>query len=122
MAWHLGGQSNGNSSPNTGALLDTDQGWTNKITRSELRAGDILVTTDGVGHAVIFGGWNSSNHDPGTTNGTFSIWTFGSGNFTDDDHITGISFSDGSIAGHPTNSDDDGNGGYHARRYTKIDF
>jgi hypothetical protein len=109
MAWHL------RSDPDTDQLLTST--YTTGISRSSLRAGDILDDTKSANHAdhhvVIFAGW-SSNHDAGTTNGTFSYWSFGWGTFKDDHaywhHTSGASFSDSSIAGHRTSE-------YAARRY-----
>jgi hypothetical protein len=100
MAWHL------NADPDTDALHTST--YTKAISRSSLRAGDILDDIQGAHenhHVIIFAGWNSDHH-PGTTDGTFSYWSFGWGTFKDDQlyyhHIMHASFSSSKIAGHTT--------------------
>lgn len=111
MAWHL------NSDPDTDALATST--YTKAISRSSLRPGDILDFLRGSHdnhHVVIFAGWNSDHH-PGTTDGTFRIWSFGWGYFKDDridyHHMLHVSFSDAKIAGHATQY-------YKARRYIRF--
>jgi hypothetical protein len=97
MAWHL------NADPNTSGL-DTST-YTTAISRSALRPGDILDwTAASPGHAVIFGGWEDSAMT------RFWYYTFGS---TPVRKVTGASFSDSSLAGHPTSQ-------YQALRYRKV--
>ena len=102
MAWHLG------SDPNTDGL--DDPGLTVSIARSELRPGDLLndrVNDDGGRypyHAILFGGWENSAKT------RFWYYSFGS---TPLDKVTGASFSQSTLSGHPTSH-------YRALRYRNI--
>lgn len=102
MAWHL------NSDPNTDGLDDAT--YTVPISRSALLPGDLLddrVNDDGGRypyHAILFGGWEN------TAKTKFWYYSFGS---TPVDKVTGASFSDASLSGHPTSH-------YKALRYRKI--
>ncbi|ONI92124.1 hypothetical protein ALI22I_05845 [Saccharothrix sp. ALI-22-I] len=102
MAWHLG------SDPNTDGL--DDPGLTVSIARSDLRPGDLLndrVDDDGGRypyHAILFGGWENSAKT------RFWYYSFGS---TPLDKVTGASFSQSTLSGHPTSH-------YRALRYRNI--
>ncbi|MEE6261796.1 FG-GAP repeat domain-containing protein [Plantactinospora sonchi] len=101
MAWHLG------SDPNTQGLMSST--YTYAISRGELKPGDLLndVTDSESGypyHAILFGGWEN------TAKTRFWYYSFGG---TPIDKVTGASFGDSRLSGHPTSE-------YQARRYQKI--
>jgi hypothetical protein len=72
-----------------------------EISRSELKAGDIL--NDAAQHVFLFHEWESDHVH-------FSYYTFGS---TPVRHVTHVSIDDATFDGHP-------NGEYIARRYNKL--
>ncbi|MFI5645459.1 hypothetical protein [Kitasatospora sp. NPDC051705] len=94
MAWHLG------SSPNTQGLVDG--GFTREISRSDLKAGDVLNSY--YNHVLLFEKWDDAAHTK------FSYYSFGS---TPVKHITGVSIDAARIDGHP-------NGEYKALRYKNV--
>ncbi|MCE6998616.1 hypothetical protein LZG04_28015 [Saccharothrix sp. S26] len=102
MAWHLG------SDPNTDGLDSPT--LTVPIPRADLRPGDLLndrVNDDGGRypyHAILFGGWENAAKT------TFWYYSFGS---TPIDKVTGASFGQATLSGHPTSQ-------YQALRYRKI--
>ncbi|ROP35994.1 tachylectin-related carbohydrate-binding protein [Saccharothrix texasensis] len=102
MAWHLG------YDPNTDGLDEST--LTVPISRAELRPGDLLndrVNDDGGRypyHAILFGGWENAAKT------TFWYYSFGS---TPVAKVTGASFGQSSLSGHPTSH-------YRALRYRKI--
>ncbi len=101
MAWHLG------ADPNTGGLAGST--YTTAISRSALLPGDLLVdvtrhSNETSDHAVIFGGWENAAKT--------KYWYFSFGS-TPLRKGTGASFSDATLAGHPTAD-------YQSRRYKKI--
>ncbi|MGW4383783.1 FG-GAP-like repeat-containing protein [Kitasatospora sp. NPDC004531] len=92
MAWHLG------SSLNTQTL----PGAATEIPRAELKPGDILNSY--YDHVILFEKWDDTAHTK------FSYYAFGT---TPVSHVTGQSFSAGTLDGHPT-------GDYKAYRYKKV--
>ncbi|MET7302737.1 hypothetical protein ABZS54_28330, partial [Embleya sp. NPDC005575] len=92
MAWHL------EWSPNTQALPS----FSHEISRSELRAGDILNSY--YDHVILFDKWDDAAHTK------FSYYSFGS---TPVKHVTGMSINAPTFDSHP-------NGDYKALRYNKI--
>ncbi|WP_163508775.1 FG-GAP repeat domain-containing protein [Fodinicola acaciae] len=101
MSWHLG------ADPNTGGLDDST--YTTSITRAQLLPGDLLDDTvdheSGYPyHAILFGGWENSAKT------TFWYYSFGS---TPLRKVTGASFSQATLSGHPT-------GDYKPLRYKNV--
>ncbi|MYR54822.1 hypothetical protein GTY54_00675, partial [Streptomyces sp. SID625] len=92
MAWHLG----------TSATTQTLPGYSHEISRSDLRAGDILNSF--YDHVLLFDKWDDAAHT------TFSYYSFGS---TPVKHVTGKSINAAEFDSHP-------NGDYKALRYDKI--
>jgi DNA-directed RNA polymerase subunit N (RpoN/RPB10) len=101
MSWHL------SKDPNTGGLAGSD--FTTGIGRADLLPGDLLDDTvdheSGYPyHAILFGGWENSAKT------TFWYYSFGS---TPLAKVTGASFSQSILSGHPT-------GDYTPLRYKNV--
>ncbi|BCB82850.1 hypothetical protein Psuf_001630 [Phytohabitans suffuscus] len=101
MAWHL------DADPNTVGLADGT--YTVPIARGELRPGDLLndtisSETGWPWHAILFGGWEN---DAKTR---FWYYSFGA---TPVEKVTGASFSQATLSGHPTSE-------YRTYRYKNV--
>jgi hypothetical protein len=101
MSWHLG------DDPNTLGLVNS--AFTTSISRASLLPGDALIDnvdseTGYPYHAILFGGWEDSAKTK------FWYYSFGS---TPLAKVTGASFSQAKLSGHPTSE-------YKARRYKNV--